>query len=228
MLRRLNGMKTICLSCPCSPARLMCWALAISLTPRPAALGQTAAATPEAATTGYMAAVSRGDWIGAAKRMHPEALQKLKQMIQPIFSVPGSEAGTKAIFGISKPVDYDRMTGEQVFERLMRFMLRQSPELASAMRGAQNTVIGHVTEGTELAHVVYRMTVSVNEISVTQTGVVSLKKSGEEWRVLLTGEMEGLAAALAQAAKRARTSPKPASKNPAAKPPVRKKSTGRK
>ena len=67
------------------------------------------------------------------------------------------------------------------------------------MSGAQTTVLGHVMEGDSLAHVVYRMRMSVGEMSVDQVQVAPVKQSNGQWRVLLTGTFAGMMNAVPRA-----------------------------
>jgi putative sterol carrier protein len=55
-------------------------------------------------------------------------------------------------------------------------------------------VVGHVREGDDVVHVVYRGTTSVGNVKISKMSVMSLKADGESWRMLLTGDIEGMAA----------------------------------
>ena len=58
--------------------------------------------------------------------------------------------------------------------------------------------VGHVAEGND-AHVVFRLKVAADDgVTITKVQAMSLRRLGPTWRVLLSGEFEGLAAALAR------------------------------
>ena len=158
-----------------------------------------AQATPESVASRYMEAMRRGDWAASARLMHPDALRQLKQMFRPIvLAEPTHQVGI-TFFNVRTPAEYDRLPSEQAFERLMRGLIQMRPELRSAVATSQFEIIGHVTEAPDVAHVVYRMKVTTQGIGVTKTAVMSLRRSGASWRGLLSGDIEGLAAALSRA-----------------------------
>ena len=66
------------------------------------------------------------------------------------------------------------------------------------MAGAEARVLGHVPEGTDLAHVVYRMTITVDGLKVTKMEVLSLQRTDSGWAMLLRSDIETMAAALRQ------------------------------
>lgn len=53
-------------------------------------------------------------------------------------------------------------------------------------------ILGEVKEGDDITHLVTRTTVSVGAIDMEAMEVVSLKKSGDEWRILMSGKIKGL------------------------------------
>ena len=172
--------------------------------------------TPESVASRYMEAMRRGDWATCARLMHPEALRQLKQMFRPIvLAEPTRQVGI-TFFNVRTAAEYERLSAEQALERLMRGVTQMTPELRSAMATSQFELIGHVREAPDLAHVVYRMKVTTQGIGMTKTTVMSLRKSGANWRGLLSGDIEGLAAALSRTA-----TPRPPS-TPSAKPTPQK------
>lgn len=177
------------------------------------------AETPESVVERYTKTMQRRDWKASAALMHPDALLKLKRMFRPIvFAVtaPGLDVG-KTFFGVRTGAEFDRLSGTQAYERLMSAVTKMNPELSSVLATSKSQIIGHVLEGTDTAHVVYRMTARTQGISVTKVAVMSLKRVGNTWGGLLTGDIEGMAAALSRAIP-LRTAPKPPVKKPESKP----------
>jgi hypothetical protein len=176
--------------------------------------------TPESVAARYMQAVQRGDWKASAALMHPDALQQLKRMFRPIvfaLTAPGLDVG-KTFFGVRTPAEFDRLSGALAYERLMGTVTKLNPEVGSALATSKSQIIGHVLEAPDTAQVVYRMTAKTQGISVTKVAVMSLKQVGATWGGLLTGDIEGMAAALSRATA-VRSAPKPqAAKKPTAKP----------
>jgi hypothetical protein len=71
-----------------------------------------------------------------------------------------------------------------------------SPEFQSILGAAETDMLGHVSEGPDLAHVVYRMRLTVEGVAITKLDVMSLRRAGSEWRGLLKGDIEGMAEAI--------------------------------
>src|SRR5262249_14665099 len=84
-----------------------------------------------------------------------------------------------------------------------------APPLKKAMAGSSATPLGVVREGDDLAHVVCRMAVRLDEGSVTQVNVVTLKRHGDGWKMLLTTDLEKLAAGLRRGRPRKYARPPP-------------------
>ncbi len=178
--------------------------------PAPTVMAQT----PESVAARYAAAMQRRDWKAGAALMHPDALQQLKKMFRPlVFAVPNLELG-KMFFNVRTMAEFDRLSNAQAFERLMTAVTKINPEIGAALATSKSQIIGHVLEGDDTAHVVYRMTSKVEGISVTKMAVMPLKKSGATWGGLLTGDIEGMAAALSRM-----TAPQTAPRPPAKKAP---------
>jgi hypothetical protein len=72
------------------------------------------------------------------------------------------------------------------------------PQIKEMAAGTQHEIIGHVDEGGNVTHVVFRATLKRGKTELTKMDVLSLKRDGEEWRVLLTDDMESLILNLGQ------------------------------
>jgi hypothetical protein len=153
--------------------------------------------TPEAVVRRYTEAMRGGEWDTAARLMHPEALAQFRQMMLPAFQAEGPGRSLRDQF-------FDGMTEARIrhlsdtafFARFFRGMMALNPELLGVVQGAEIAMVGHVLEGEDVAHVVYRMQMQMDEMTFTKLDVMSVKRHGATWRGLLTGTMEGLVAAL--------------------------------
>lgn len=187
--------------CAVVAALLTVMALPLMLLPHVVAAQAEPETSPDTVVRRYMEAVRAGDWHSAAALMHPEALAQFRRMIFPAFETdtPGRELRDQFFDGMRLP-EIRQLSEGAFFERFFRGMIARSPELLGIMQGAEVEVVGHVREGDDVAHVVYRMEATVSELSFTRLDVMSVKRLGTTWRLLLTGTMEGLAAALSRPA----------------------------
>jgi len=162
-----------------------------------------------------MEAMRRGDWKTCAELMHPDALAQLKRLFRPLVAGDQGRTVGTLFFNVRTPAEYERLTEPQAFERLMRGLIQMMPDMRAMMGASSFNIVGHVPEAPDVAHVVYRMKMSTQGIEMTKTTVMSLRRSGTSWRGLLTGDIEGLAAAFARMG-----ASSPAAK-PSGKPPAK-------
>ena len=153
---------------------------------------------PEAVAKAYFAAMQASDWDKCASLLHPEALTSMKRTFAAIINADVSGGAVKAIFGLKNNEEFAQLTGSAIFERLMNFMVGAAPEMKTALASSKTTVLGKVTEGVELVHVVYRTQIKMSGVEVSEVELMSFKKHGTTWRGLLTADMEEMVTKLAE------------------------------
>jgi hypothetical protein len=156
------------------------------------------AETPEAVTRQYGAAMRANDWVGTAELMHPEALAKFRRMFLPLVDADTTGQLCRRLFDASSAAELTALPDAELFARFFRTLVNDAPELSGMFAGADLIPIGHVLEGNEIAHVVFRMKVAADGVTLTKVQAVSLRRLGQTWRVLLSGDFEGLATTLAR------------------------------
>jgi predicted RNase H-like nuclease len=155
--------------------------------------------TPEQVVQRYFDTFRAGDYEGNVALMHPEALDEVKETMQGLVALAGTDDPTfREMFGVGSAEEFNRLTSAQLFERMLRSQLEDS-QMRELLSTAQITVLGHVMEGDSTAHVVYRMRMSVGEMNVDQVQVAPLRRAGGQWRVLLTGSLAGMMNAVPRA-----------------------------
>ena len=152
--------------------------------------------TPEAVGKRYIGAIRTGDWKQAAALMHPEALKKFRELMLPIVKADTSGQVARSFFGVTSASQLATLPDAELYVRMMKFLMTSSPELARIMSGSESTVIGHVDEGADVTHVVFRMRATVNGLTVEKMDTMSMRRFGATWRLLLSGDLEGMAAAM--------------------------------
>jgi hypothetical protein len=153
-------------------------------------------ATPEAAATAFTMALRSQQYAEAAAIMHPEALARFRAMFLPLATHEKGVELRQQLFGASTVADLNALDDVALFERFLRSVMTLSPEFQAMMGAAETDMIGHVAEGTNIAHVVYRMRLKAEGIAVTKLDVMSLQLTGGEWKALLNGDIEGMAEAI--------------------------------
>jgi hypothetical protein len=155
--------------------------------------------TPEQVTRQFGAAMRTNDWVGTAQLMHPDALARFRAMFIPILRADDTGQLCERLFATTSSAEVAALPDAELFARFFRTLVSGTPELGGMFAGADMVPVGHVLEGADVAHVVFRMKVASDDgVTITKVQAMSLRRSGSTWRVLLSGEFEGLAAALAR------------------------------
>jgi hypothetical protein len=168
----------------------------IVATPLMAEEPKTKGETPEDVAKRAVAALKEDRLDDFAKAMHPEALKSFKAALVSIAEVADKGGQGKEILGLFKGVDdldeLKKLDDVPFFVFFYRGITRVQPALKQALAGAESQIIGHVLEGKDTAHVVHRMTVTVDGTKVSKTDVISLKKTDTGWGMLLSGDLENM------------------------------------
>jgi hypothetical protein len=127
--------------------------------------------------------------------MHPDALRELRRLMAALFEAPNADALREQLLGIKTLAEAKALSDTAVFEALMR-ATSQRAEMAEALRSATVQLLGHVNEGVDTTHVVYRMAMTIDSIPITRMDVMTLARSPYGWRGLLKGDLSALAARL--------------------------------
>jgi hypothetical protein len=135
-----------------------------------------------------------------AKAMHPDALKSFKSSMTTALKLAEKEGEGDdflALFhGIRSREEIEKLEDAAFFAAFFRGITALSPEIRQSLAGAETTILGHVMEGDTLAHVVYRMTLSLEGVKIAKTTVVSLQKTETGWGMLMTADLDAMMAAI--------------------------------
>jgi hypothetical protein len=165
-----------------------------------ATLASAQSEAPDAVARRAAEATARADWKAFAELMHPAALADFRRMFREIVAIDGAAELRKSFFGIDTLAEYDALTDAGTFEALMKGLATNVPGMAEALGSLSMEVVGVLPEGEELAHVVYRTGASIENLTISKTAVMTLRRHDGQWRMLLNGAIEGLAERLAMVA----------------------------
>jgi len=157
--------------------------------------GASAADSAEAVAVRYLSALGRGRYDSMAHLMHPEALSQIRDLMSLLVARDTAGNLVKGIFGVDGNKAFAALDSEQA--RFFSGLFRSQPGLAEVMGSLHGDPVGAVAEGDSLRHVVMRVEMGdTTGLSVSKMEVVSLKRSGGAWRVLLGGQIGGVLEAL--------------------------------
>ncbi len=171
-------------------SRFVLPAVAILAAAAPALPAQGAAATPEAFANRYFATLVAGDFAGNAALMHPSALAAMRKFVTAIGTGDSTGRALEQVLGVTDKRTIAALSDVALYERFVRTTLGAEPGVLAAMQSARVEVVGHVDEGADVTHIVYRMTMKLGDLQSKKTDVLTLKRDGKEWRALLTGDIE--------------------------------------
>jgi hypothetical protein len=169
----------------------------LAVSAMPAGAAGEPAASPESIARDMFAITQRGDFGAYAKLMHPEALAEFQRMFREIVAADKAGEFRSLLFGVSTVAEFDAMTPAIAFERMMTNLTATEPVVAELMRSYSGEVIGSVAEGGDLVHVVYRFSMGAKSLTHSKVSALTLRKYEGEWRLLLSGNIDGIAEALA-------------------------------
>lgn len=136
------------------------------------------------------------------KLMHPDALKSTRAILLLIVEEAAKEGQEKqalALFsGVRSADELKKLDDVQVLAAFYRGIRRIAPALKKVLDAAEIQTIGHVMEGKDTAHVVCRMIVSIEGVTITEMSVMSLQRTESGWRMLLSGDVEGKVRVLKQ------------------------------
>ena len=152
------------------------------------------AATPERIAAQYYQHIDASQWNKIADMLHETALSEFKTSLLPTLKPlnhSGKSSLLKKTFGKDATFEDAKKASNKVF------FVKVIGNVAGLMRntGIKNTqtaIIGRVSEGNDAAHVLVRESYKLGDMELTNMEVLSFKKSGDNWALLLSGKMRGL------------------------------------
>ncbi|MCC6979449.1 MAG: hypothetical protein IT343_14085 [Candidatus Melainabacteria bacterium] len=167
-------------------AALICGSL--SLMPIPAFSKSAEQTTPQSISEKSFAAMKAGKADEFAKLMVPSELERFKTSLLMIADMAKSKGQEAQIVGLFQTPDRKSLDELPPQEFLVRLMNKQfTPEMTELYSKATIKTLGVVKEGDELAHCVYVLNIPD---MINKTSVVSLKKEGSTWGMLLTSDID--------------------------------------
>jgi hypothetical protein len=145
------------------------------------------AETPEAVVRFYFDGIA-SDLPGVARRMHPEALARFRELLLPFLEDSAQTGDARQLAEKLRSMEALRKSSPQdFFTEMMTFFLDR-PEIRDGMKNRQISVLGHVADD-PMAHVVYRVN-SGPEGAPGKMKVITVRKESGEWKLFLPDDLE--------------------------------------
>ncbi len=159
--------------------------------------------SPEAISRSYFEMLKQKQWAKIAELYDPKALSDFREMMSFILEVPDDAASKvlPSLFGPeSTKESLKSMSDIQFFSALLQGIMAQAAQLGQ-LDFKKIDVLGSVSEGYSLRHVVTRTYALIGDIDMESLEVVSFRKTDDKWRIMMQGKMKGMAQHLRNALK---------------------------
>ena len=158
------------------------------------------ATTPEEVAQDYLR-VATDDGLSATGRFfEPAAVEGMKQTFVSLLDLEAEQGQSQVrtiMFGEGTSLEAARqLNAPEFYGGVMRFIEAQMN--SSEIRFSGSEVLGAVYEGSDLAHVVARVVVGVGEQEMSSVDLISMRRNGQGWALLMQAEMDQFAAAMRQ------------------------------
>jgi len=173
-------------------------AVVLSAAPAGPVAAQTLAqltASPDSTAVLFLRSVRAIRWRAAAQFIHPATLERFRDVVGYMVNTDSTGALLKEFTGVSTDAQLRALPPAVVFDRAVGRMVDDMPGFMHSLFDHDDHVIGHVMEGADSAHVVYR-TIERLQGAQPEVRVIQMARTPEGWRVLWSDELEVLEAAL--------------------------------
>lgn len=158
---------------------------------------QAAPLAPEEIGKRYIATLAAGNYAANASLMHTSALTSVRHLVVAIAA--RSPAGTLSqLVGVADTTALKTLPDTEIYARFLKATIGANATLAEAMRTSTAAFIGHIDEPPDLTHVLYRLTMSVGGMTMRKVDVITLQRSGDQWKALLSADLEAMVAQISK------------------------------
>lgn len=151
--------------------------------------------------------VAASDWAGFSRLMAPGSLDQFRESMLPVMegmkeimarAIENGEEVNPEVPEVMATIT--EIPADSFFAVSFAIIFSILPEMSEAMTSLQSEVIGSVYENDSLVHVVTRSSTTVQGITMDNAmDVVSLRKTEQGWRLLLSAEIRGMAQVMRRA-----------------------------
>jgi hypothetical protein len=150
--------------------------------------------TPESTADAFLRSVRAIRWEVTGRLLHPQASDRFRTLVSMIAEADTTGEARRYLTG-TDAAGFAALGDAEVFRRAIGAMIDDMPGLMHALYDRDDEILGHVPEGADSAHVVYRTLARIGG-AVPEVKVMQLGLTDEGWRILWTDELQVLDAAL--------------------------------
>ena len=155
----------------------------------PELVAQAPSLGPDSVATEFQSALRAVAWRAALVRLHPEALEDFHLRISILVESDTTRAPIQKLYPDGGLATFRSTSKEEVFLRVLEVLSEDALGLVHALVVRDVEVVGHVPEGPEMAHVVYRSTADLSGAE-PELRLMTMKRDGDRWRVRASQEVD--------------------------------------
>ena len=152
------------------------------------------AETPAERAEMYFADIESLNFTAAARHFDAGQLNEFRAMMEFYKQIPAEvQSGfIQTFFGPGVTAEsLEALSDTDFFAGIFNFIMMQA-EAAGGLNFDGLEILGEVREGEDISHLVTRNRISIGAMDIEAMEVVSLRRTGEEWRILMSGKIRGL------------------------------------
>ena len=138
--------------------------------------------TPEEFVEHYLGALRASEWMTVSDMMHSEVQEEIHRIFQPLLTSEQGDDLREELLGVRSASAASRLTAQEVLARFLQYVTLQA---GNVFETARIEILGHVEEGDNTAHVLYRMHMTIQDQPITRIDVMSLRRDTDGWRGLM-------------------------------------------
>ena len=150
--------------------------------------------TPESTADAFLRSVRAIRWDITGQLLHPQTSDRFRTLVSMIAEADTTGETRRYLTGTDS-AGFAALGGAEVFERAIGAVIDDLPGLMHALYDRDDEILGHVAEGADSAHVVYRTLARIGG-AVPEVEVMQLARVADGWRILWSDELGILDAAL--------------------------------
>lgn len=141
-------------------------------------------------------ALNKLDWEAYAGMIDPASLENFRGLILPGVQklILQNSSDSVNLFGQNFSSDViQNEPADSFFVDIMNMAVNVSPDLKNTFSTMTNDNLGAIGENDTLVHVVTRAAIKVGEQNFDELDVYTLKKVGDDWKMVMSPKIEGIA-----------------------------------
>ena len=130
----------------------------------------------------------------SSSAIHPDSLNEFRTAVLPEIDLGVERVGEakllEAFPGVKTVKALKSLDAPKLFAGVIR-RKSSDPSMKKSLANTKIDVYGHVSEGDDTAHVIYRTRMKLGETDIVRLNVATLRRNGQDWKMMIPEEFGG-------------------------------------